>query len=463
VKQNIVNNQSPPKIVIVGGGAGGLELATKLGATLGEQGKASILLVDRSPTHIWKPLLHEVAAGTLNAFHDEENYFCHAARNHYTFQLGALSKLNRSEKTITIAPVYSKENEIIVDERTITYDRLVIAVGSTSNDFGTAGASEHCIYLDSRDKADVFHRKFLNFYIAAHSSSQPSAQSQQPSTQTDVEQTDVEQTDVKQAQQISISIIGGGATGVELAAELHFAAQQYVRLGLKELDAKNVSISLIEAGPRILPILPEKIARRASEELAKLGVKVYVGDKVVSINKTSIETASGKTIPAQLKVWCAGIKAPEFLKQLDGLETNRINQLVVNQTLQTSLDDTIFSMGDCAQCARGEGYVPPRAQAAHQQAQLLAKNLVRSLHNKPLKTFQYKDHGSLVSLSREDSVGVLMGRLMGNVNIHGLLAKWIYLSLYRSHQLAIHGWYKTLILIISDALGRSTGQRTKLH
>ncbi len=437
---------SVPKIVVVGGGAGGLELVTKLGKTLGKSGKAAITLIDQSPTHIWKPLLHEVAAGTLNAFHDEQNYFIHAAKHHYDFQLGSLISLNRKEKVIRLAALKNGKGDELVPERLIRFDILVVAVGSTCNDFSTPGAAQNCIFLDSRDKADYFHNKFLENYIAAHSISHDS-------------QRDIDTV----GKTLSIVIVGAGATGVELAAELHYAAKQYVKLGLEGIASKNVSITLIEAAPRILMALPEKIAAQAYEELANIGVTVLTGEKVVEITDTEVKTGSGRVIESSLKAWCAGIKAPEFLSSLDGLETNKLNQLVVEPTLQTSQDEAIFALGDCAMCALESGVVPPRAQAAHQQADLLASNILRKIDGKPLRKFNYKDRGSLISLSKEDSVGMLMGRLTGNINIHGFLAKAIYVSLYRSHQLSVHGWYKTLVLIISDVLGRSTGQRTKLH
>lgn len=429
-----------PNIVIVGGGAGGLELATKLGARLGKKKRASITLIDKSPTHIWKPLLHEVAAGTINSFHDEQNYFIHAAKNDYNFQLGKLTELDRENKLISLAPIIREDNITIVPARQIPFDIVVIAVGSTCNDFNTLGASEHCIYLDSRVKAESFHQKFLDSYITAHSSAG------------NVEDNKLE-----------IVIVGAGATGVELASELHYAAKQYVKLGLHEISSANVSITIIEAAPRILAALPEKIAQQAAKQLNTIGVTVLTGEQVVEVTESGIKTSSGKSISSPLKAWCAGIKAPEFLKDLGGLETNRLNQLVVKPTLQTTLDDNVFALGDCAMCEIGTGVVPPRAQAAHQQASLLANNIEQMIYKKALKPFVYTDRGSLVSLSKDDSVGTLMGSLTGNVNVHGFLAKIIYASLYRSHQLSIHGFYKTTILILSDLLGRSTGQRTKLH
>ncbi|MFT7224151.1 MAG: NADH dehydrogenase [Cellvibrionaceae bacterium] len=429
-----------PKIVIVGGGAGGLELATLLGKRLGKRGKADIMLVDQSPTHIWKPLLHEVAAGTLDATHDEENYFIHAVQHDYEFQLGGMINLDRDSKKVRLGPVANKQNLILIPEREISYDILIIAVGSTCNDFGTQGATEHCIFLDTRESADYFHSQFLNHYIAAHADDNAS-----------------------DTTALSIAIVGGGATGVELAAELLYAARQYYRLGLDEIQSSNVKITLIEAGPKILPALSEKVIAEASRELNRIGVEVLVNERVVEISEKAIKTESGKIILSSLKVWCAGIKAPDFLSNLAGLETNKSNQLVVTPTLQTTRDESIFAMGDCSSCKLGDITVPPRAQTAHQQALCMADNLQRYLKKDTLKPFVYTDRGSLISLSQNKSVGLLMGRLLGNVNIYGFTAKILYRSLYRSHQLFIYGLVKTGLLILSDLLSRSTGPNTKLH
>ncbi len=161
------------------------------------------------------------------------------------------------------------------------------------------------------------------------------------------------------------------------------------------------------------------------------------------------------------------MKAPEFLRGLAGLETNRLNQLVVRPTLQTTLDDNVFAIGDCA-AAPWLGHegatVPPRAQAAHQQASHLVKQLKRRLRGQPLKPWTYRDFGSLVSLGEYSTVGNLMGALVGgNLWVEGLFARTMYLSLYKMHQVALHGWWKTTLGTASRWLTRGTEPRVKLH
>ena len=429
------------RIVIVGGGAGGLELATRLGRSLGKRKQASIVLVDANLTHIWKPLLHEVAAGSLNSSEDELNYVAQGKWNHFEFQLGRMGGLDRARKAIKLAATLDEDGRELLPERELSYDSLVIAVGSTTNDFGTPGAAEHCIFLDTREQAERFHRQMLSHYLRAHASNSDDGR-------------------------ISVAIVGAGATGVELAAELHHAAHELAAYGLDRIQPQNMRITLIEAGPRVLPALPERISAPVHKTLEKLGVTVLTGTAVSQVTADALLTAQGMEVPASLKVWAAGIRAPAFLKELDGLESNRINQLLVRPTLQTTLDDNIFAFGDCAACPLGDGSernVPPRAQAAHQQASLLAKSLKRRLDGQALEAFAYRDYGSLISLSRFSAVGNLMGNLMGSVKLEGWLARMFYISLYRMHQMALYGVLRTSLLMLGDRIGRSTEPRLKLH
>lgn len=438
---NLSTNGLTPlhRIVIVGGGAGGLELATRLGHSLGKHQKAQIILIDASLTHIWKPLLHEVAAGTINSYEDELNYFAHASKNYFEFHLGRMSNIDREEKRVTLEALNNGEGVEIAPERHIRYDTLVVAIGSTSNDFGTIGAKENCIFLDARSQADRFQREFLSLYLQAQARSLSDAD----------------------PQHLNIAIIGAGATGVELAAELHHAAHEFTRYGLTSIDPRNVNITLIEAADRILPGLPPQTSAAAERELKKFGINVLTNRRVIAVTHNSIDCDGDIHIPANLKVWSAGIKAPDLLKNIAGLETNRINQLVVGATLQTTLDPDIFAMGDCA-CYIPEGEtrpVPPRAQVANQESILLAKSMKARLNGKPLPEFKFMDKGSLVSLSQNNSVG----NLMGNINVQGMIARIMYVSLYRLHQVAIHGFFKTGVLMFKDLLARSSGPKLKLH
>ena len=435
--------QKKTQIVVVGGGAGGLELVRRLGAKYGRE-RHDIILVERNRTHIWKPLLHEVAAGSLDANMDEVGYGGHGARWGYRYFNGTLEGIDRDTRHIITAPMYDEEGREVVGRHRIRYDYLVLAVGGVSNDFGTPGVRDHALFLETRQQADIFRGKLLNACLrVSHKTAEKLA-------------------DVK----VRVCIVGGGATGVELAAELYNAAHSLRQYGLEVFDADKMSVTLVEAGPRILPALPEKLALAAQEELQDLGVKVMTETMVTEITQKAVHTKDGQEIPAELKVWAAGVKTHDFLKDIAGLETGRGNQLVVRPTLQTSRDDRIYAMGDCASYTpQGEQRpVPPRAQAAHQMAETVFENLVLAQASKPQKAFVYRDKGSLISLSRFSTVGSLMGNLVGGrMAIEGRLARLAYMSLYRLHLLAIHGWVRGLGLIMVGHVNDIVRPKLKLH
>lgn len=428
------------KIVIIGGGAGGLELATQLGQKLGRKKKAEITLVDRNTSHLWKPLLHEVATGSLDEGIDGLSYLAHARNHGFQFQLGTLTDIDRVGKRLQLSEIRDAQGELLVPERELAYDTLVMALGSTSNDFGTPGVKDHCIFLDNPHQARRFHNEMLNLFLKFSSSEGPQ-------------------------DTVNIAIVGAGATGVELSAELHNAVKQLHSYGYKGLDNSALNVTLVEAGERILPALPPRISTAAHQELTKLGVRVLTQTMVTSADKKGLNTKSGEFIDADLMVWAAGIKAPDFMKEIGGLETNRINQLVVKPTLQTTLDDSIFAIGDCASCALPSGgFVPPRAQSAHQMASLVLGNILAQIKGQSLKSYVYKDHGSLVSLSRFSTVGSLMGNLMrGSMMVEGRIARFVYISLYRMHQVALHGYFKTGLMMLVGSINRVIRPRLKMH
>ena len=440
------NTQANKKtqIVVVGGGAGGLELVARLGKAFGRK-DFDIILVERNRTHIWKPLLHEVAAGSLDANLDEVGYRSHGYRWGYRYFFGTLEDIDRDAREVIIAPVADEDGSEIIGRHRIRYDYLVMAVGSVSNDFGTPGVRRHCIFLDNRAQADRFRQKLLNhcLRVSRNMTADPAAEDH-----------------------VEVVIVGGGATGVELAAELYNAAAALGHYGLEVFDESRLKITLIEAGERILPALPEKLAEAAHDELESLGVRVATGVQVVEATEAGVKTGSGEFIAADLKVWAAGVRGAEFLKDIGGLETNRASQLVVRPTLQTTRDERIFAIGDCCACALDEEgkTVPPRAQAAHQMASTVLKNLKRLVAGQGLKPFAYHDHGSLVSLSRFSTVGSLMGNLIGGrMAIEGRLARLVYVSLYRMHLIAIHGWLKGITMILIGHVNRIVRPKLKLH
>lgn len=433
------------RIVIVGGGAGGLELATRLGNRLGRKRRVRVILVDCARTHLWKPLLHEVAAGSMDLDEHDLDYLAQARWHHFEFQLGRMDGLDRARRVVKLAPTIDEESgEELIPRREIQYDTLVMAVGSHTNDFGTHGANEHAICLDTPHHAERFHRRLVNACIRANAQRAPI-----------------------RAEQLNVAIVGGGATGVELAAELHKTTRELVAYGFERIDPeRDVQLTIIEGAPRILAAAPERVSAAAQALLETLRIEVITGEHVTEVAADHVRTTTGRIVPCEITVWAAGIKAPEFLREIDGLETNKLNQLVVHQTLQTTRDDNVFAIGDCAACP-WPGHprpVPPRAQSAHQQASHLARNLRRRLKGKALEPYVYRDFGSLVSLGEYSTVGNLMGKLLGgSIFVEGLFARFMYVSLYRMHLYALHGAASVFFDTLGRLFTRRVEPRVKLH
>jgi NADH:quinone reductase (non-electrogenic) len=435
---------TPPRIVIVGGGAGGLELATRLGNRLGRRGRAAVTLIDKARAHLWKPLLHEVAAGSMDVGKHELDYLAQSHWHHFRYRIGEVVGLDRARREVHVAPVVDEDGTEVTPPRKEGYDVLVMAVGGVTNDFGTPGVARHAYELDTPGEAARFHRRLVNACIRAHT-----------------------QTGPLRPEQLNVAIIGAGATGVELSAELHKTTRELIAYGLDRIDPdKDIKLTLIEAADRILPALPERIALATEQLLLDLKIQVLTGAPVAEVVANGVRLADGRVIPAELVVWAAGVRAPAFLRDIDGLESSRLNQLVVRPTLQATRDDAVFALGDCASCPwlGTDRTVPPRAQAAHQQASHLARELRRYLAGQPMRPYRYRDFGSLVSLGRYSTVGSLMGALIGgSVVVEGLFARMMYLSLYKMHEYALHGFTKVALDTLARLITRRTEPQVKLH
>ena len=435
-------------IVIVGGGAGGLELACKLGRKLGP---SKVTLVDSRLYHIWKPSLHEVAAGTLDIHQEGLSYQMLAHDNGFNFVFGPMTALDAASKSLTVGAIVSaSDKDEVLPERRLRYGSLVLAIGSTSNYFGVPGAREHTISLNATEDAERFRLRMLRLMLAAEQ-----------------EQEEHDGNGHGQGAGLDVVIIGGGATGVELAAELREASGAYVTYGFDQLDVRrDVRITILEGAPRVLAPLPEKVSQAAADLLDKRGIRVVANCRVTAIEKDRVIDKDGKVYPSKLCVWAAGIRAPELLESF-GLPLAKGGQVEVDAHLAVKGMPDIYALGDCAACVDGNGnLVPPRAQAAHQQADYLVTTFLRKHKgHAPQKTpYEYRDYGSLVSVGRSTSVGSLMGSLRGaSWFVQGWMARLMYTSLHLMHHRAVLGTMRTGVLAVARFLVRRATPLVKLH
>lgn len=433
-------NDQPFKVLVVGGGAGGLELACKLGRKWGAE---RVALVDAKLFHIWKPSLHEVAAGTLDIHQEGLSYQMLAHDNGFSFLYGPMTGLDTAARQLVVGAVMDGAEEVL-PERRVSYESLVIAIGSVSNDFGVPGVANHAFSLDGPHDAERFRLRMLQLLslVDVRKSHDPNAA-------------------------LDIVIIGGGATGVELAAELREATSLHAQYGLRHIDAaRDVRIRILEGAPRLLAPLAENVSVAATKLLRQRHVDVNTSCRVVRIDWNQVTDADGNVYPADLCVWAAGIKAPPLLAQV-GLPVTKGGQVKVDGHLRVEDVPGVFAFGDCAWCPQPDGKsVPPRAQSAHQQADYLYALLQRGateLGSRP--PYVFHDHGSLVSLGSRDTVGSLMGNLFRSTTwfVEGLFARMVYVSLHLMHHRAVMGTMRTAVLAMARFLVKRARPLVKLH
>jgi NADH dehydrogenase len=420
------------RIVIIGGGVAGLELATGLVRSNAFRREFEVTLVDRSLSHVWKPMLHEFAAGTVRNGHDRVSFFAEASHHGFAFEPGVLSSVDRSAKQARLAPLTGADGAVIVGERSLPYDVLIMAIGSRANDFGVPGVLDHCYFIDSLNEADDFNTHYRDLVLRSIADNSP----------------------------LRIGIVGGGATGVELAAELHRALDLAAAFGAGA-TRHLLDVTLIESGDRILPAFPETVSRDAQVQLEKLGIKVMTRCQVIAADEEGLAIKDGETIKTSLSVWAAGVKAPDATGALQGLARSRSGQLLVTDQLQATEDPAVYCLGDNARLVSSPA--PATAQVARQQALYLVKALPQFLKGQPVAAFRYRDKGAIVSLGDYNGWGTLGKYLVfGGGRLRGLTARLGHDLLYRQHQLEIYGLRRGLIAWMIDALDRFVRPPLKL-
>ncbi|MBS1075347.1 NAD(P)/FAD-dependent oxidoreductase [Gluconobacter sp. Dm-73] len=415
---------SRPEILIVGGGVAGLSLATQLGKSLGKRGKARITLIDKSFSHVWKPMLHCFAAGTVLNENDRISFITQASRYHFEFWPGEVVSVDRCKKEVVLNPFYASDGTLVLDSRTLRYDAMVLAIGSCANDFGTPGVKEHCLPIDNLVDANHFNEKFRMELLKAFANTS----------------------------ELDIAIVGGGATGTQLAAELHKALDIVDPYSLHAFGRTppKLHVTLLQSGARILPAFPESVSEAAKNELERIGVTVRTGARVAGADADGFILKDGTHVPAKLRVWAAGVKAPQVTQTYGGLPLNRSGQILVHDNLSSKDDPNIFAMGDCSFIENDP--LPATAQVARQQANHLGRHLPAWIeHGRDVPGCIFHNKGAIVALGKYNGWAALPGgTVWGGGFSHGLSARLGHIMLYRQHQIELFGYYRGLISFFSD-------------
>ncbi len=415
------------RLVIIGGGVAGLDIATRLARRRSGSRRLNVTLIDRETAYVWKPMLHTIAAGTSEAGMQQTVFAAQALTHGFRYEFGEAIGIDRQQREVRLAALVV-EGEEVVPERIVGYDTLVLAVGSRANDFGTSGVVEHCESIDSRSDAIAFNDRLRIELLKAVVAGSP----------------------------LTVAIVGGGATGVELAAELVQVAGVVERYGVTGASS-HLKVVLIESGPRLLGPFPERVATAAQRKLEQIGVEVGTGTRVTGATGGGFTLEDGQIVRAGLRVWAAGVKAPPLLDELADLERTRSGQLVVGPTLVAPGDPNIYALGDCAapRIPGRDGPVPTTAQAASQHADYLSRHLPALIAGKQAPPASYHDFGGLVSLGGFDAYGTLgrFGFFDGGF-LRGRIAQLGHAMLYRRYQTRLHGLRRGTLLWLLDTIGR---------
>ena len=371
-----------PRVVILGAGFGGLTAARAMAET------ADVTVVDRHNFQTFLPLLYQVSTAGLAADHVAHPIRGALRKTGVQFRMGSPISVDHKNKTIKL-----DSSEVL------EFDQLIVALGSATADFGIPGVTEHALGMKSVNEAIAIRAEVMRRFEDLCRFEDDTI--------------------------FSISVVGGGPTGVEMAG----AFAELVRGPLKNDQAHaaaHIKINLIEAGPRILPMFSEKLSARAKKDLEKLGVTVHLNTAVAEIKPRSILIKGGDALPSEVTVWAAGVKGEPAGGQLNlPLVNTRID---VDQTLQVKNYPHIFAIGDIAGFVAENGrFLPMVAPVAMQQGRFVAKQIKRIAQGQPLQNFKYTDKGSMATIGRHKAIVEVK-----NLRMVGIPAwyAWLWLHLF---------------------------------
>ena len=381
----------PKKVVILGSGFAGIYGALSTYKNCGE--KVSITIINRTNYFLFTPMLHEVATGGLGSHQVVESI------------REIIYKKNISFIEADVASVDLVNKEVITNNGNIPYDILVVALGATTNFFGTSGAADHAYVLKNLKDALNIRDRIIDIF----------------------ERASMEKDEIKRKQMLSFVVVGGGATGVEIITEIaelcNETLEKYYR---GKIDCGDVTISLINSGPELLSVFGAKTRAYALKILQKDNIRVLLNTQVKEVTKTDVLLGDSSRLATETVIWAAGVR-PNQVSTVGGeLQKDKGDRIMTDIAFRAIGHEDVFAVGDVAHVdPASERGLPMLAQIAVQQGDLLGKNIARSLSGKPLLNFSYHSKGEMVSLGRHKASGTVFG-----VHVYGRLAWFMWRTIY---------------------------------
>jgi NADH:ubiquinone reductase (H+-translocating) len=392
----MIGSNQPKRILILGGGFGGLYTALHLEKKLRRSSHVEVTLVNRENFFLFTPMLHEVAAGDLDLTHIV-NPVRKLLRRSQFFN-GEIKLINLNERRVVVT--HADDNH----DHELSYDYLVLALGSVTNFYNLPGLAENSLTMKSLTDAILLRSRLI----------------------TNLEDADFECSTEDRSRLLTVVVVGGGFAGVETVASINDFVREAIRY-YPRLTANELRIILIEAGGAILPELGPKLGGYAQEKLARRGVEFRMKTAVKSVSEGEVRLSDGSTIKTNLLIWTAGVSPNPLLNILECSKEK--GRLITNEFLEVEDWPGVWALGDSAavpDLSTGKS-CPPTAQHALRQGKIVAGNILGAINCGRKRPFRFKTIGALASIGKRTGVGRILG-----VNFSGFVAWWLWRTIYLS-------------------------------